>query len=85
MRKMSKEDRKIIENEITQMMQNAVSSDYARYILESKGYDDDRHFMDAVIDDVMDSSAWHDEGYYNDDDIRLAIGRVMMERMEIFY
>ena len=39
--------------------------------------------MDDVIDDVMTSSAWDDEGYYNDDDIRLAIGRTLMARLGI--
>ena len=84
MYKMSKEDRKIIENEITQIMQSAVSSDYARYILEEEG-EDGFTFMDDVIADVITSSAWEDEGDYNDDDIRLDICRVFMSRMEIFY
>lgn len=84
MYKMSKEDRKIIENEITQIMRSAVSSDYARYILEEE-CEDGFTFMDDVIADVITSSAWEDEGDYNDDDIRLAIGRVFMSRMEIFY
>lgn len=81
--KMSKEEKKVIETEIRMVMQNAVSSDYARYILEHKKKR--RTFMDDVIDDVLCSSAWEDEGYYNDDDIRLAIGRVMMDRLGIDY
>ena len=85
MRTMSRTKKKFIEFEITHVMRNAVSSDYVRYILESKAEDDDRTFMEAVIDDVMDSSAWEDEGYYNDDDIRLAIGKVMIDRLCIDY
>lgn len=86
MRKMSKEDKKIIENEIRMIMQNAVSSDYVRYILEDKGEDgEEDSFIEAVIDDVMCASAWDEEGYYNDDDIRLAIGRVLMDRLGIYY
>lgn len=85
MRKMKKEEKKLMEFEIAQVMRNAVSSDYARYILEDKGEDDDRTFMEAVIDDVMCASAWEDEGFYNDDDIRLAIGRVLMDRLGIYY
>ena len=81
--KMGKEEKKVIETEIRMVMQNAVSSDYARYILEHKKKR--RTFMDDVIDDVLCSSAWEDEGYYNDDDIRLAIGRVMMDRLGIDY
>lgn len=36
--------------------------------------------MEDVIQNVMETSAWEDEGYYNDDDIRLAIGRELMAR-----
>ena len=86
MRKMNKENKKIIENEIRMIMQNAVSSEYARYILEDKGEDgEENSFMEDVIDDVMCASAWDEEGYYNDDDIRLAIGRVFMDRLGIYY
>lgn len=90
MRKMSKEDKKIIENEIRMIMQNAVSSEYARYILEERERDEEYNyigntFMEDVIEDVMHSSAWDDEGYYNDDDIRLAIGRVLIDRLGIEY
>ena len=85
MRKMEKEEKKILEIEIEQIMRNAASSDYARYIMKSRVEWDERTFMEAVIDDVMETSAWDDEGYYNDDDIRLAIGRVLIERLEIDY
>ena len=37
--------------------------------------------MDDVMDDIKTSSAWEDSGHYNDDDVRLAIGRVMMKRL----
>ena len=83
MRKMDNYEKKMIEREITDIMTDSVSSDYARYILESKKKR--RTFMDDVIDDVMCASAWEDEGYYNDDDIRLAIGRVLMDRLGIDY
>lgn len=85
MRKMKKEEKKLIEIEITQVMRNAVGSDYARYILEDKGEDGETTIMEDVIDDVMCASAWEDEGFYNDDDIRLAIGRVLMDRLGIYY
>ena len=39
--------------------------------------------MQEIIEDVMETSAWEDEGYYNEDDIRLAIGRVLMGRLGI--
>ena len=90
MRKMSKEDRKIIENEIRMTLTKAVGNDYVRYILRHVEEDEDgekvgRTFMEDVIDDVMCSSSWDEEGYYNDDDIRLSIGRVLMDRLGIDY
>lgn len=85
MRKMNNHEKKLIEIEISQVMRNAVGSDYARYILEDKGEDGESTIMEDVIDDVMCSSAWEDEGFYNDDDIRLAIGRVLMDRLGIDY
>ena len=39
--------------------------------------------MEAVIDDIKTSSDWEDSGHYNDDDVRLAIGRVLMARLDI--
>ena len=83
MRKMDKEEKKIIENEIRMIMQNAVSSDYARYILEHEDSWTGITVMQDVIENVMETSAWNDEGYYNEDDVRLAIGRILMERMGI--
>lgn len=85
MRKMKKEEKKLMELEIAQVMRSAVGSDYARYILEDKGEDGKTTIMEDVIDDVMCASAWEDEGFYNDDDIRLAIGRVLMDRLGIYY
>ena len=83
MRKMNKHEKKLIELEITQVMRMAVGSDYARYILEHENEETENTFMDDVIDNVMETSAWEDEGYYNEDDIRLAIGRIFMERLGI--
>lgn len=90
MRKMTKEDKKIIENEIRMILMHSVSSDYVRYILEHQERDEEYEligntFMEDVIEDVMYSSAWDDEGYYNEDDIRLAIGRVLIDRLGIDY
>lgn len=83
MREMCAEDRKDIERKITDTMLHAVSSDYVRYILEEKDGWSGNTFMEDVIDDVMCSSAWDEEGYYNFDDIRLSIGRILMERLGI--
>ena len=83
MRKMTNEQRKEIEMMVYKIMMGATSSDYARYILEHENEETENTFIDDVIDDVMCASAWEDEGYYNDDDIRLAIGRIFMERLGI--
>ena len=90
MRKMSKEDRKIIESEIRMILMHSVSSEYVRYILEDREKDEEYNyvgntFMEDVIEDVMCASAWDEEGYYNDDDIRLSIGRVLIDRLGIEY
>ena len=85
MRRMTKAQRKELEQEITAILCGAVSSDYSRYILRYRDIEDDDGdtIMDDIVDDVLSSSAWDDEGYYNDDDIRLAIGRVIMRRIGI--
>ena len=83
--KMTKEEKKLIELEITTRLQYAVGSDYARYILKDKGEDGESTFIEDVIDDVLCASAWEDEGFYSDGDICLAIGRVLMDRLGIYY
>lgn len=80
MRKMSKEERKLIEIEVIYFVGCAVGEEYARHIVK---HEKGNTFVEDVIDDVMCASAWEDEGYYNHDDIRLAIGRVFMDRMGI--
>ena len=39
--------------------------------------------MDAVMEDITTSSDWEENGHYNDDDVRLAIGRIMMKQLHI--
>lgn len=85
MRKMNKEEKKFIKNQIRTIMQDAISSEYTRNILEHEDEKTGNTFMDDVIDDVMCSSAWDEEGYYNNDDIRLSIGRVLIDRLGINY
>ena len=83
MRKMNKEQKKNIEALIYKIMTSAVSADYARYILEKEDSWTEVTVMQEVIEDVMETSAWEEEGYYNEDDVRFAIGRTLMARMEI--
>ena len=65
--------------EMKPILASSVGSDYASYIAS----DDD--FYSAVKQNVEETSAWQDEGYYTDDDIRLAIGRIIMEKLNIEY
>ena len=90
MRKMNKMNRKIIEGQIRMILMNAVSSEYVGLILSQKERGEEtgyvgNTFMEDVIEDVLTSSAWDEDGYYNDDDIRLAIGRVLIDRLGIEY
>ena len=85
MRKMNPKEKKHIELEIYKIMNRAISSEYTRYILEQEDELTESTFMEDVIEDVMETSAWEDEGYYNEDDIRLAIGRVFIDRLGIIY
>ena len=82
MRRMNSEIRKYIEVEITTYLSYAVSEDYARSILNNE-YNEEETIMDAIIRNVMETSTWKDEGYYNGDDVRFAIGRILMDKMNI--
>ena len=79
MRKMDAVERKQIEWLIGWVMEKAVSNDYAKHILNHN------NFIEDVIMDIIETSAWEDDGYYNEDDVRLAIGRVLMNRFGIEY
>lgn len=83
MRRISKEERKAIEREITAIMTKSIGSDYVRPILGHRNEDTGDTLMDDIVQNVLDTSAWEDEGYYNDDDIRLAIGRELMARLGV--
>ena len=82
---MSKEERKAIEVLIAKILSDAVSDDYARYMLESEDECTENTLMEDIIQNVLETSAWEDEGYYNDDDVRLAIGRELIARLGVDY
>ena len=65
--------------ELKAILAASVGGDYSHYIAS----DDD--FFFAVIQNVEETSAWMDEGYYTYDDIQLAIGRVVMAKFNIEY
>ena len=83
MRTMTVEERKQIEYEVTKIMRSATSDEYARYILEQEDEVTESTLMEDIIQNVLETSAWGDERCYNEDDIRLAIGRELMTRLGI--
>lgn len=82
-KKVNLKKKKEIEFEIKKILCRAVSSEYTRYILNQYDERSEKTFMDAVIVNIMETSAWKEEGYYNEDDIRLAIGRELVARLGI--
>ena len=54
-------------------LKSAISDDYV--------YDIRRAILDAVVADVVETSAFKENGTWNDDDIKLAVGRVLMEKL----
>lgn len=81
MKSLNKSERKNIEQEIFEVMKSAVGSDYAKYILEYEDEITENTTMNDIIGNVLETSSWKDEGYYNNDDIRLAVGRELMARI----
>lgn len=54
---------------------NAISDDYR--------YDIRKAILDDVVADVVETSDYRRTGYWNQDDIKLAVGRVLIARMGI--
>ena len=69
--------------EIQDMLCKSISDDYTNYILEHKDGLTNISIIDDIIANVLETSAYADEGYYNYDDIKLAIGRVLIQRLGI--
>lgn len=83
MRKMTKIKQKEIEFGISEILQSAIGDEYSKYILEQKDDITGNTFMENVVKNVMETSAWKNEGYYNSSDIKFAIGRELMTRLGI--
>lgn len=81
MREITEEQRKELKNDIVNIMNKAISSEYINKILSQYDCTSAENFLDAVITNVLETSAWEDEEYYNEDDIRLAIGRELVTRL----
>ena len=63
-----------LRRDVESMLRNAISDDYTSKILDI--------ILKDCVNDVKTSSAYEEEGYYNMDDIRLAIGRTLLSKME---
>ena len=64
--------------DIHNLLEQSVSDCYVRYFMDELAND--------IASDVMECSAYAEEdGMYTDSDIRLAIGRVLMDRLDIQY
>lgn len=66
-------------SEMKAVLAMSVGRDYAHYLANHEP------FVLDVKTNVEETSAWHDEGFYTDDDIRLAIGRVLMDYLCVDY
>lgn len=67
----------VLRQEVMGLLEKSVGKDAAREIC------DYTMFMEQVRDDVEETSAWHDEGFYGIDDVRLAIGRTIMKAVDL--
>ena len=80
---MDEKARKTIIALARRMMLDAISDDYVNQILNHYDETYEETFIDAVVRDVLETSAWKDEGYFNEDDVKLAIGREFIARLGI--
>ena len=64
-------------NELRQILAPSVGSDYSWDLVN------DNAFVEAVRENVEETSAWRDEWFYTDDDIRLAVGRTLLYKFGI--
>ena len=61
-----------IRNVAYDILTDSVSDCYSHYII------------DDIIDDVVDDVEEAADGNWNEDDVRFAIGRVLMKRLNLF-
>lgn len=72
--------RKEMEQIINATLGEATSSDYSMSILNSEIKTHQNKvckMMDMIIDDIVETSAFRDKGYYGISDVRFAIGRCL--------
>lgn len=70
-------------DELKWVLLGAISSDYVDGIIDAA--EDQFGFLEYVKEDVECSSGWGDDDYYNEDDIRLAVGRFLCKKLGLDY
>ena len=70
-------DRKEFRGQVERLLSKSISTDYVCEILDMiVGYET---VYEQIKKDVEETSAWEDEEHYNEDDIKLAIGRAFID------
>lgn len=67
-----------MENEIRTYLKDnlvAISDDYINSIIDN--------IIEDVVSDVKETSGYAEDGHFNTDDIKLAVGRVLIDRLGI--
>ena len=80
-REITKEAREEMQNDIKKVLSYSISKDYIQAILKISEENSGSTLIDKIADNVFETSAWTDEGIWSNDDIRMAIGRVLLSRL----
>lgn len=80
---MTKEEREALNTGIRRVLGNAVSDEYL-YMFDNTVNSNNDTLMTKIADDVIESSNWKYTKFYNDDDIKLAIGRTLYDLLDIY-
>ena len=65
------------EDDIYDALRMSMTSDYARMLAM------DVDFYNAVMQNIIETSGFTENGYFNDYDLRLAIGRIILDKFGI--
>ena len=67
--------------DIIRVMKLGISDDYVSNILTTQDSGTGETLVNDIMRNVLKTSAWKENKTYNDDDIRLAIGRELSTRL----
>ena len=67
--------------DIIRVMKLGISDDYVSNILTTQNSGTGETLVNDIMRNVLETSAWKENKTYNDDDIRLAIGRELSTRL----